>query len=51
MYVLELCNNSLGAVHKPCYFQMLFSGDRKGVCHFNVDPESRTLNKKALKND
>lgn len=34
MYFLELCNNSLRAVHKPCYFQMLFSGNRKGVCHF-----------------
>ena len=34
MYFLELCNSSLGAVHKPYYFQMLFSGNRKGVCHF-----------------
>lgn len=34
MYFLELCNSSLGAAHKPYYFQMLFSGNRKGVCHF-----------------
>jgi len=34
MYFLELCNSSLKAAHKPCYFQMVFGGNRKGVCRF-----------------